>query len=65
MSVKTELGYSASEGANKRKLALRKGLKAYGKDELIKKVNALVVLNKSRPKLHKVYAEDLAYVQSL
>ena len=55
-------GYSTNDSSSTRHEALKKAIKKYGKDEVIRKVNALVVLNKGRPELHKKYAMDLEYV---
>lgn len=60
----TELGYSASSSAPERQKALQKAIKLYGLSDVIRKINALVVLNKGRPELHKKFSSDMRFLQA-
>ncbi len=57
-------GYSLKSKADRRHLALKRSVKAYGRGTLIKKLNALRVLHKNT---HPVYSHkahnDVKYVQ--
>lgn len=57
-------GYASKDSAEDRHAALNRAVKRFGLGETIKKINALVVLNKSRPNLHRIYKSDLSYLES-
>lgn len=49
-----------------RKRSLKKAVKVYGKNVVIKKINDVRVLNKNtNPKISEIYTKDLHYVKSL
>ncbi len=62
----TSLGYGIREGVNSRHAALKTALKKYGYSSLIKKLNVLVVYNKtSHPDIAKIAHNDRMYVAKL
>ena len=59
-------GYTVHSPERSRKKSLKKAVKKYGKNLVIKKINAVRVLSKNiSPKISKIYTKDLKYVQSL
>jgi len=59
-------GYSVHNKQKSRKRSLKKAVKVYGKNVVIKKINAVRILNKNtNPKISDIYTKDLHYVQSL
>lgn len=64
--VRRTLIYSVHNKHKSRKRSLKKAVKVYGKNVVIKKINAVRVLNKkTNPKISEIYTKDLHYVQSL
>jgi len=58
--------YSIHNKQKNRKRSLKKAVKVYGKNIVIKKINAVRVLNKNtNPKISEIYKKDLEYVKSL
>lgn len=56
-------GYKSSLSATQRHTALRKAIKAHGKDTVIRKLNAVAVLNKNRsPTLSATFRADQQWV---
>ena len=59
----TEFGYSSKKSAEDRKRALNRAVKHFGLDEVIRKMTAILVLNKRRPELERIYKADLRYLE--
>jgi hypothetical protein len=60
----TKYGYSLKSLATKRRSALKRSVKAYGRGTLIKKLNVLSVLHKNRYPVYSRKARyDMKYVQ--
>jgi hypothetical protein len=58
-----KVGYSPKESVEHRHTALRKAVRAYGKPEVIKKLNAVATLTKnSQPENSRKYHEDATFV---
>jgi hypothetical protein len=59
-------GYSTKKSVRSRHISVGKAARAYGKGTIIKKLNAVAILNKNRnPVVSKIFREDMKYVQSL
>ena len=59
-------GYSPDEPERKRRTALREACKHYGKDEVIRKLNAVAVLTKNRqPQNSAIYERDMEAVRKM
>ena len=62
----TQYGYKVHESSSARHEALKKALEAYGYSRLIKKLNAVRLLNENaQPKNAKIYDSDMKYVRKL
>lgn len=62
----TRLGYSSKEPAVKRHAALRRAVLMYSAGAVIRKLNAIRVLNRiRRPEISRVYEDDMRWVQNL
>jgi len=57
-----KFGYSSKSSEKDRHKSLLEAIKEYGKDEVIKKVNALAVLNKNKP-IGNIFQNDLKFIQ--
>ena len=60
----TDLGYKTTSSAASRHAALDKAVRKYGKGTVVKKLNAVSILNKHRP-VGEIFARDKRYVQGL
>jgi hypothetical protein len=63
----SRFGYALAKPAEKRQLALRKSVRAYGSGYVIRKLVVLRTYRKSNPNLQKQYntlTKDIAYVQA-
>jgi ribosomal protein L14 len=55
----TKYGYSSNSSLQERKLALSKAIKAYGSTTVIRKLNAVCVLNKNtNPRVSRIFCAD-------
>jgi hypothetical protein len=57
-------GYATDLPKAKRHAALRKAVKAEDWLKVFRKLNAVAIYNKNRPKLHKVFLADRDWVKS-
>ena len=57
-------GYRVEEGQLKRRGALNKAVHEYGAPEVVKKINALLVMNKNHKENHRRLEDDLDYLKS-
>lgn len=62
-SMKKE-GYDTFASATSRHNALKKLVETEGQNKVIHQLNAIRVLNKNRPDLHKIYTDDMKWVQN-
>ena len=61
-----DFGYSPTVSKTARLKALREATKVYGKDEMIRKLNAIAVLTKnSQPQNSEIYREDMERVRRM
>ena len=59
-----QYGYSTKDSDEKRHIALKKAVKAYGYSGVVKKLNAVKLLTKNTfPSTSRIYSKDLKYVQ--
>jgi hypothetical protein len=57
-------GYSAKLSTQKRRIALTKAVKAYGKNTVIRKLNAVKTLQKNKnPQVSSIFDSDMKWVQ--
>jgi hypothetical protein len=62
----TSLGYHIDSPASERHRFLREAVRIYGKTDLIRKLNAVSVLNRNRnPRASRIFHQDMLYVQGL
>jgi len=60
----SKYGYSSGESITSRQSSLKKAVKAYGSGSVIKKLNAVKVLQRNtNPKVSKIFGDDLIWVQ--
>lgn len=59
----TSLGYGSEKTQRARHSALNKAIKQYGLETVIRKINAIAVLNKNNPH-GKVFHDDLEWLES-
>ena len=61
-----KLGYSSRDVPEVRHKSLRRAVQQYGKGNVVKKLNAICVLNKNRsPLISRTFCTDKKYVKSL
>lgn len=61
----SSLGYSSNNSERSRHIALNKAIKDYGYISVIRKLNALAVLNKNKnPRLSKIFRDDQRWVSA-
>ncbi len=59
-----QFGYSSKLSAKERYQALKKAVKKLGSGTIIKKLNAIAILNKrTNPKISEIFRKDLAWIQ--
>jgi len=59
-------GYTPDESERKRRAALREAVKHFGKDEVIRKLNAVAVLTKNKqPQNSSIYHRDMEAVRKM
>jgi hypothetical protein len=59
-------GYSTSKSPSSRHASLRKAVKAYGGTSVIRKLNAVKVLNRNtNPRISKIFGSDMTWVQKI
>ena len=62
----TQYGYGARLPIRTRQTALKKAVKAGGRDHVIRQVNAIRVLSRNRnPDLYAIYTKDLKFVERM
>jgi len=61
----SKYGYSTSKSPASRHVSLRKAVKAYGSTSVVRKLNAVKVLNRNtNPKISRVFGSDMTWVQN-
>jgi hypothetical protein len=58
-------GYSLKKSSENREIALKKAAKKDGSLEIIRRLNYIRILSKSRPIAYKKYTKDIKYVQNI
>jgi hypothetical protein len=57
-------GYSTTIGPTSRRAALRRAMRMYGRNSVLRKLNAVKVLTRNtNPRISAVFGRDLAWVQ--